>query len=240
MSRFVDAGQLALTKLKTRRVRLAVTIIISSILFCLLLGVSFTVQGTLKSIDKFRGTGFSSRYIVSSYPLSSPYDLIFDKSLIAKAKDLQKKMIERKKAEAKRLGIEYDSSSEIPYVEKFDQGFGDQSEQLNAAVPEVAALLAEKVKEQPGTQEDYEKVVKDYGATATYSSVMIGPGFFTNGPPSFPYINPLQDGKENFAQASASPDMFGPNANNLNSISSQWQLFSSQLLKPFMLQNQSL
>jgi hypothetical protein len=240
MSKFADAGQLAFTKLKTRRIRLTITVIISSILFCVLLATAFTVNGTLKSVEKFRGNGFGNRYIVSEFPIGSPYVLLSDKKLVAKAKVLQKQLVASKKAEAKRLNINYDPATETPFVNDVEDGPGSKHAELNTQVPQVAALLATKLKTQPGSSADFEKTVKKYGATGTYASININSGGATSGPPTIPYLAPLKDGNESFGQQPQPSYGGGPDANGIASINYQWQLFSEALLKPFKFEGQNL
>lgn len=236
MSRFIDASQLALTKLKTRRLRLTVTLVISSILFCLLLAAAFIVQGGVNSMEKFRSSGFGSRYIVSGYPVNDYFSLLSDPDLVAKANDLQKQVAAQKKAEAKRLGIEYSEANETPYVTDVQTGPSTSSKQINTQIPALSDLLKQKVETQPGSTADFKKTVSKYGAKNIYYSVNIAGGY-SSGPPSFPYLKPLKDGKENFEQQPQQG--FTPSFVGIDSLSSSWQLFSGSLIKPFMLPNQS-
>ncbi len=61
--KFVDAYILARTKRKTRRIRMALVVIVSSLLFALLFGVAFMGQGLVNSGNEVRDIGFNSRYL---------------------------------------------------------------------------------------------------------------------------------------------------------------------------------
>lgn len=239
MSRFADSTLLALTKLKTRRVRLAVTVIISSLLFCLLLALTFVVNGTIGSLQKFRSTGFSGRYIVMGVPITYANDLFGDPQLVSQAQELEKKAVAKKKAEAKRLGLEYDAASDIKYVEEFEQAPGKKTKQINPQIPELQALLAEKLKAEPGNPAKFAEQVKKFGAKSTYTSLTIGANSTSiSGPSAMAYLKVIKDGKESFGDLNSGG--FSGDLNNVESLSSMWQLFSQDLLKPFALQDQSM
>ncbi|HEU4984277.1 MAG TPA: hypothetical protein VFT58_01445, partial [Nitrososphaera sp.] len=68
MIRLHDATMLALTKLRTRKVRLVVTIVVSGLLFSALAGASFVARGVMGGISGFSKEGLGDRYIVQAYP----------------------------------------------------------------------------------------------------------------------------------------------------------------------------
>lgn len=230
----VDAGRLAVTKLKTRKLRLIITLVISSVLFTLLLAASFTVRGTINSVEKFSKTGFGDRYIVSANSNGSAiFNALAQPSpeLVSKAEALQKATMDKKTAEAKRLGIEYDPKTDVRYVEEVD-GPAGKMKSLNMQAPGVIKLLADEVRKQPGQEADFIKTAKKYGSDKTFSSMMnIG----INGTP---YLEVLKDGKEDYSQQSFNRSP-GP-SQGLDSLSSQIQLMSRELLKPFIFNGQSL
>jgi hypothetical protein len=226
-----DAGRLAFTKLKTRKIRLTITVIISSILFSILLAASFTMRGAINSVEKFSQNGFGSRYLASAYPLDSSFSFFSDQDLIAKAKDLQKQDQAKKTAEAKRLGIEYDPKNDVQYVTPLGEPAGNQ-DQLNIQAAPVMQLIKAKLAAQPGQKADFVKTAKKFGATNIYSS------FSQMSTLSFspPYIKVLKDGAEDFSTR----QNFGPPSNGIDSISTQWQLMSAKLMQPFLLNGQNL
>lgn len=119
-----DSLQLAYTKIRTRRVRLFIVLFVSSLLFSGLVAGSLIVSGALQSFRSFSDEGFSGRYIVAGIYQDSDifskgmrYD---DPAMIARAEALEKDTEARKKAEAKRLGIEYttDESNRTVYQDE--------------------------------------------------------------------------------------------------------------------------
>ena len=124
MIRLKDALKLSLTKLKTRRIRLAVMIVVSGLFFVLLVFASLVFTGATNSIDKFSQDGLGGRYIVKVESIDDPeFAMYEDKALQEKAKAADKQLIAAKKAEAKRLGIEYDPATEQQSV--MDDGSGN-------------------------------------------------------------------------------------------------------------------
>ncbi len=238
MSHINDAVQLAKTKLKTRRVRLTISVFVSSLLFCLLMAVSFTVHGAVNSIEKFRDSGLSHRYITQAYPYDSYTNYLSDPGLVKQAKVLEKKVQAKKQAEAKRLNLTYDPSTDQPFVSDYNSGPGSGSSdhQLNPSVPEVAGLLAKKAANSKGNLASLKKLAKGYGSTATYESFSYGNLGVTQ-----PYLQVLKKGKEDFSQ-SASPQQFndkGGPAGQFDEFGQQWQLMSPELMKPFILSGQN-
>jgi hypothetical protein len=69
--RFVDAYILARTKRKTRRVRMAMVVVVSSLLFSALLGLAFIGQGIIDAGKQVSDVGFNSRHLTTVYPARS-------------------------------------------------------------------------------------------------------------------------------------------------------------------------
>lgn len=113
MIRLSDAAVLALTKLRTRKVRTVVTIITASLLFGTLILATLVVGGVVDSAKRFTKGSLSERYItnVQDFSGSSAYD---DSSteLQARANEIYTKLVADKKREATRLGVEYDPNRE--------------------------------------------------------------------------------------------------------------------------------
>lgn len=61
--KIVDAFILARTKRKTRRIRTALVILISGLMFAVLFFISFAIAGLLQSVDQVKDVGFNSRYL---------------------------------------------------------------------------------------------------------------------------------------------------------------------------------
>ncbi len=228
-----DGFRLAVTKVKTRRIRLGITLFISSLLFAALAGVLFTVEGVVGSVDDFSKEGLGSRYIVAASPQVAGFDVMSDPTIIARAKVLEKEYFAKRKAEAKRIGIEYDSQTEQPAVTQFD-GPNGKEEFLNSTSPAAKQALDEYylANPMPGIPE-LQKQAESYGSLAAYSSIMLP----YNESPT--YLKALKDGKEDFSTDAQQP-FSGSNYTSIENMSNNWQSFSDELLLPFVLPGQSL
>ena len=118
MIKLSDTTLLAFTKLRTRKIRTIITILLASLLFGVLVSASLITTGVFRSIEAFREDGLTSRYIVSVF--NAPGDplalqkLLRDPELITQAKDRYEKLVDKKKAEAIKLGIAYNQASDQP------------------------------------------------------------------------------------------------------------------------------
>lgn len=114
MIRFVDAATLAVTKLKTRKVRTVVTATLAGLLFAILVFVFTLLRGGMESYSRYAHNSLSERYLtlVSFYTSRGIDDTAPE--LLAKAKELNKTIVEQKKADAKRLGVPYDAAQDQP------------------------------------------------------------------------------------------------------------------------------
>lgn len=72
--KFVDAYILARTKRKTRRIRTALVVIISSLLFAVLFFAAFAVQGIVNTAQQVKDVGFNGRNLVMASHLRSSFD----------------------------------------------------------------------------------------------------------------------------------------------------------------------
>src|SRR5690348_10759808 len=97
MIRIHDATMLALTKLRTRKVRLIITILISGLLFSGLAGASYVIRGMIASASSFNKEGLGNRYIVQANTQPS-VNFFTNPDVINRAIDLQKDLVARKKA----------------------------------------------------------------------------------------------------------------------------------------------
>lgn len=226
-----DAARLAFTKLKTRRIRLSITLIISSLLFMVLIGASFVARGAITSLQKFSNTGFANRYFVSglSVGASDLFPKFSDPNLIAQAQALQKQTIAAKTAEAKKLGITYDPATDPPYVQHYGSGPGQGT--VNVQLPAIQTLLATALKGTAGFSQ-FQQTVNPYGDLHAYTSIGLANGGFL----APPYLTVLQNGKEDFGQGTGQNYV----QTGLSSLPTNWQLMSRQLMTPFILPGQNL
>ena len=227
-----DSTLLAYTKLRTRKIRLFVTIAISGLLLSSLAAGAFVARGAFASIESFSKEGFGNRYILSAQSLSS-FDYFNDSKVADRAIEIQKDLIARKKASAAKLGIDYDSTTETAVFSEYPGPDG----KVKSVDPNTAAgkqAVAEYIASHPAHGlSDLQKIGKKYGAKAYYSS------------PASPltaqsdtYLQVLKDGKEAFDKPASQNNPFGQTGTA--SFSTQWGLMSGELLQPFLLPNASL
>lgn len=235
MIRISDSLKLASTKLRTRKVRLAVTLIVSSLLFSILFSGSLAVRGVVSSIEEFSKSGFGDRYITSaiSANFGGDYTTLSDKEFIANAEALQKKINAEKKAEAAKLGLELDPSRETVLVNQ-GPGGGGPDKIADSSQPEVINLLNQKNSgKAEKLNDEFRAISSNYGAIATYRSI---PHQLENNGS----LNVLVDNKENYEYSNGQSDSGGvPDFNGVQSINTSWVSISDELLKPFLLDGQN-
>lgn len=229
MIRFRDATVLALTKLRTRKVRLIVTIVISGLLFSGLAGVSSVMRGVFSSVNDFNKEALGERYIVEAQPQEKTgfYD---NQEIVDRALAIHKDVTSRKTTEAKRLGVDYSSSMDISPVNEYETPNGKQRF-LNSEAPSARQAIAEHVAANPGPgRQAIEKLATTYGAKAVYESRTI------------PYsldgqrLTVIKDGKETTGSEKRMDGM----SIGVDSFLSSWTLMSTELLEPFILPGQNL
>lgn len=226
--RISDATLLAYTKLRARKVRLIVTVVISSLLFGALALSSFVVRGIVASTESFAEEGFGKRYLLSADPSFVSRNWAEDKTVLDRAIVLQKDQIARKKVEAKRLGIDYDSTQErLVYAEgggpTGKERFVDQSHPL--ALQAINEYMA--AHPTPALPE-LKKLAEPYQASKFYESRYLAFGGGTGGE-----LKVLKDGKESYEE-NTNPN-FNPFNGGLDSFTMSWSLMSGDLLKTFTL-----
>lgn len=230
MIRLREATTLALTKLRTRKVRLTVTIVISGLLFSGLAGASIVAHGVINSITSFSKEGLGSRYIVQAYPQSG-FNFITDKSVTDRATAIQKDTVARKKAAAKALGITYEPASDPGPVNEFDSPGGKQSS-LNPTHPAAKQAVEEYLAAHPlPNKSALAQIAKPYQASAIYQSQQVP--FDLAGAT----LQVLKDGKESFDQNTQGKN--GP-PSGIDTFVSSWSAMSGGLLQPFILPGQNL
>lgn len=234
MIRLQDAAMLAFTKLRTRKVRLAVTIIISGLLFSALTGASFVMRGAINGVSSFSKEGLGSRYIVSGNGQPS-FGFMNDKTTIDRAVAIQKDLIARKKAAAKDLGITYDPAVEVPAMQEYNDPSGTKHQTLNPTSDAARQAIQEYLAAHPlpGIPE-MKAAAEPYHAKTIYTSQMF-PYDFNGG-----QVQVLKDGKETFNTAEeAMKGSYSP-PSGLDSFINSWTAMSSELLQPFLLPEQNL
>ena len=237
---FRDSLQLAITKFKTRRIRLAIAVIVSGLMFIAFSTASMVMRGSIASINSFTKEGFAGRYITTvNKSADTDYTLALDKDVIAAAKEADKKLIADKKAEATRLGIEYDANSEqlAVLVNKDNNGSGQQEESVNTAAPQIQSYIHQKiVNKNLKVTAALNAFSQNYNTLGIYKGIALsnfGPP--TNGAPAIPTINLIKKGTEVTENNQQNFTNQG-----IDSFKNGWFIMDDQLITPFMLPNQSL
>lgn len=231
-----EALLLASTKLRTRRIRLVITILITSLLFTVLVFVAVIVQGTVHSLTSFGKEGYGNRYLVQANPLS--YQTGSDnQGVVDSLKPQYDSLVARKKAEAKRLGLEYDEKSDtsLPliytqngpnsygYFPNYDSDFGRK-------------YLAAKNDSISGSSfSAFTKAARDAGAIHTYQGTQSTYGYRQDGG----HASVIVGGKEDLAELN--PKNGPTDTTGVRSIATLgWRSLDAGLLQSFLLPHQNL
>jgi hypothetical protein len=229
MINIVDASVLAVTKLRTRRVRTIVTIAISGLLFAALVAALVVFNGGLSSVNRFTKDGFGSRYIVSAtpdFPLSGNW--FQNKDLMARAQTIYDQMVADKKAAAKRLDITYDPTTE--QAPTLDPDGVAAHAQLNFGSPAAQQALAEYAAAKPVRGiADLRRVSAPYHPIDFYTSSPLAPNDGT--------LTPMANGAEDFDPNDTPAP--GPKLSDNLFQQGNFMLMPRQLTTPFMLPHSS-
>lgn len=173
MIKLGDTIILAAAKLRAHKLRTVAAVFVASLLFGVLVAASLVATGALKSIESLRKDGLTSRYIVNVYPNAGADTLVKlrrDPQLVAEAKVRYEALVEKKIAEAKRLGVPYAQASDQPPYTQASDGKGDllAMRDKNGIVFD---LMQEYFKDKPVVDDIVlEKTARQYGAVGTFSS----------------------------------------------------------------------
>ncbi len=239
MIRFFDALKLAYTKIRTRKIRLVITVFVAGLLFVGLTASSLIFNGIITSIESFSDEGFNKRYIISGAytdtssfksengsPMSNP-------ALIARAETLEKERQAKRKAVAERLGIEFVQDES----EKAVQVFPDGNKSLNPMTVIGQQVLAESDTNQTAkpTLAAFQKQIGSNASKFYQAQKIAIPGMLYNAPK----LTPLLDGKEKYDTVYAGGGFPGT-TQGLAGITDSWTLMDDSLMKPFLLPGQNL
>ncbi len=231
MIRIDDATMLALTKLRTRKVRLIVTIVISGLLFSGLAGASYIVRGVISSASNFNKEGLGSRYIIQASAQQS-FGFMNEASVVDRAVAIQKDIVARKKAAAKELDVPYEPANETQAYQDYN---GPNGEKVRAIMPESVAgkqAIAEYLAAHPSPdQNSLAKVAKPYNSVNVFSSKQLP--FDLGGA----QLQVLKNGQESFKR---DQQFKGDYSGGVDSFVNSWSIMSRELLKPFVLPGQNL
>ena len=175
MLRILDASKLALTKLRTRKIRLAATIIVAGLLFGIVVFGLTVLRAGMASVERFSRDTMSTRYLLAySNHNENQSELFYNTPQDAKDRilALHKQHIADKKAAAKALGVEYDEKSEEEPITKINQ---DDSGSLNRNSWAVKTFLKQYTAEKnPLKPERIDAAAKRFGSSVAYRIQDVG------------------------------------------------------------------
>ena len=175
MLRTLDASKLALTKLRTRKIRLAVTIIVAGLLFGVVVFGLTVLRAGMASVERFSRDTMSTRYLLAySNHNENQSELFYNTPQDAKDRilALHKQHIADKKAAAKALGVEYDEKSEEEPITKINQ---DDLGSLNRNSWAVKTFLKQYTAEKnPLKPERIDAAAKRFGSSVAYRIQDVG------------------------------------------------------------------
>jgi hypothetical protein len=225
-----DNVTLATTKLRVRRLRLAITLIVAGILFTVLVFGSLVIRGSLSSLNSFFNEGFLSSFLVTVSPVPD-YQITQTSKFIARVEAIDKLRLDQQAAEAKRLGLPFDPKT-APHAVTEDLGpDGTKHKTANTSYPSAQQAFLEL---SPNTLPARLKAAATpYHPKTSYEAFNFAPLSYSSVTDFAPIIN----GKE--VTTNRSGGGFGPQ-DALKSFSTSLTAFDNGLLKPFMLDNTTL
>jgi hypothetical protein len=227
----LSAAKLAYTKLKTRRLRLAISLLITSLLFSILIAATIIQAGFFTSFNKFSNEGLAGRYIIAGNGSPPTWGETFgigrNLTLIVRAESLQNQLIEEKTNKAEELGLEYS-----PEWDKavFPQPDGSKFLGIQSEIgKQVIAEHRESLK--PADRTSFRKQIEHLSPQAIYQSVRIQQ--------EYGKLLYIRNGKEPTAAELANYELQRQGFGGITQYG-VWQLMDSELLSPFVFEGQSL
>lgn len=119
MMNLFDIYKLAQTKLKSHKVRTAITVIIAGLLFGILVALIIVMQGIFSSVDNYSNVGLNNRTLIAvNYsPQNSSFDEyrhLDDPQFIKEAETIYSLEVTRLQSIAKKYNVEYDVATANP------------------------------------------------------------------------------------------------------------------------------
>ncbi|MEO6020498.1 MAG: ABC transporter permease [Knoellia sp.] len=175
-----DSVTLARTKVRSKRIRLLITTIVSGLLFGLIAGGILLFDGTAASVNRFADQNLGGRYLVQGTPIIDSMQIYpdpADPKVREEVLALHTAYIAERKAAAEKYGItNYDEKTEIQPI--IDDPYGDPSrpaDQRKSANTESvawkrreAASFAKATEQSNATPEKFAADSRAAGASDTY------------------------------------------------------------------------
>jgi hypothetical protein len=142
--RLLDAYILARTKRKTRRIRTALVVVVSSLLFALLFGLAFIAQGMIDAGKQVSDVGFNSRYLTSVYPLQGDGGADYNRIVKQVENQLDAELKKRKIKVTKELKLEtsYATERDRRVAKKFGQNMAAALKKVESRLHTMAKPTA--------------------------------------------------------------------------------------------------
>lgn len=237
MMRPFDGIRLASAKLRAHRVRTGIITAIVALLFAGIVLVLAMVAGAAKSLQSFGHEGLGSRYIVQANPIVDMQILYSgNQTVMSTLNDETARLKTAKKAEAKKLGIEYDAANDsmLPTME-YDNGKGAKVKAPNFSSEFTKQTTMAYINDIPHVAyDDFSKIAKTAGAKAVYKSTSANQQAYYQKQTS---VSAIVDGTE---QAADTASQTGQVKGVAQLSQGNWRFFDSELLAPFLLANQNL
>lgn len=223
MIRLSDGALLALTKLRTRKIRTVVTVVTASLLFGGLVAAVLVIGGVIQSTTNFTKGSLSERYITNvQYFNNASYDPA-SPTLQARATELYNKLVSDKKADAKRLGVNYDPSTETKPVVKDPSG----ASYLDTSASTAQQAITEYTATQPTDLARVTQLAAPYHPVKVYELQTSSlPGAMTV----------MKKGVEDFTAQNTQKQSYASTAD----ISQGWRYLDASLTAPFLLSKAQL
>lgn len=219
------ALKFASTKLRTRKVRLTLTIALSATLFGVLFFVAPVARGAFASIERFGKEGLGARFVVQA-STSSQGEYLGNETVLARATALNADILSQKKAAAKRLGLPFDAKEEPSPITETESPTG-RIRSLNMQHPAAKAAIKEYLASHslPGIPE-LRTATEAAPPSAFYEGRQYQTGF--NGE----QLQIIKNGKENFEGAIIT--------SRIDDFLVAWTAINDELISPFVLPEQDL
>lgn len=226
-----DNFVLAYTKLRTRRIRLIVTLIVSGLLFSVLIVVSLVIHGLITSLESFTKEGFLDHYILNVGSTNyQQYNINEDAKVIDRAAAIHAETVAKKAAEAKRQGLSYDAAADPkPFQENMIEGQLRRSLEISHPAARQAII---ELSDSASFDTNLTKITQDGGVIGVYRNF----NYDSHWGLDFS-LTPIIKGQEQ--SGDNTKDSFGP-PDPILSFGNTLSTFDDAMMKPFLLKNTSL
>jgi hypothetical protein len=233
-----DALKLASTKLRTRRIRLGVTLFVMSLLFAALSFLAFFIDGAIGSMSSFSKEGYGNSIYVNATPMT--YNEYENPTLVDALKPINASQIAQKKQLAKKFELPYDEKTDMSLpLQSQQMGPGPNDTQLvaNISSPLAQEMLKQQNSELPGVSyADFTTLAKANGATKTYRGTSPYANYIGNSGG----LVVLKDGKETYSSQNKQEQFnYAPPSGISGLNQTGVAQMDTGLLKPFLLKGQS-